>query len=265
MAELERRSNMSQEAPVIGVIACCRQVEGEPAQSVKHRYLEAVERYAHAVPVIIPSNQALANAAVVLSRLDAILLTGSNSNISPELYGSDATVRQPYDASRDGFAAALVHAAIAAGKPVIGICRGLQEINVALGGSLSDLRDSGSGAPTHHAPGDASLQTTFGHAHEAEVHAGSVLQRITGSGHLQVNSVHFQAIDRLAPGLVVNATSADGVIEAVSAAGTLAPVFAVQWHPEWRPEQRPHDLEFWNYVGEVARATYLPATLEPAV
>jgi putative glutamine amidotransferase len=164
----------------------------------------------------------------------------------------------PNDRGRDSFGAALIHAAITAGKPVFGICRGLQEINVALGGTLRDMRE-GSGAELHHASQDASLAETFGHTHEVSVATGTVLQRYATATALTVNSVHFQAIDRLADGLVANATSLEGVIEAISALKTPAPVFAVQWHPEWQPQDRPHDLAFWKYLGEVARANYLPA------
>ena len=244
--------------PVIGVIACGREVEGEPAQAVKYRYLEAVERYADAAVVMIPSNQAEANAADIATRLDAILLTGSNSNIDPSRYGSDVPGQAPVDAGRDGLSAALIHAVITAGKPLFGICRGLQEINVALGGTLKDLRQMGHGT-AHHAPSDASLSDTFAFSHEIDLVKGTVLHRYAQAAALSVNSVHYQAIDRLAEGLVVNARSADGVIEAVATTHTPAPVFAVQWHPEWRPQERPHDLAFWHYLGEAARAHYLPA------
>lgn len=247
-----------QHRPVIGVIACGRMVEGEPAQAVKHRYLEAVERYADAIPLIVPSNQPAFHVADLVARLDAVMLTGSTSNIAPHHYGSDSAGQQPVDDGRDTLSQALIHAAIAAAKPVFGICRGLQEINVALGGTLRDLRDTGLAGP-HHAPADVSLEAMFAFSHAIEVSAGGTLQRFTGQSHMVVNSVHFQAIDRLATGLVVNATGPDGIIEAVSATHTPAPVFAVQWHPEWRPEARAHDLAFWHYLGEAARLRYMPA------
>lgn len=251
-------AQMVQHRPVIGVIACGREVEGEPAQAVKHRYLEAVERYAGAVPLIVPSNQSVENAADIVAHLDALMLTGSNSNIAPHHYGSDRAGQAPVDAGRDGFSQALIHAAITAAKPVFGICRGLQEINVALGGSLRDLREDGFGH-VHHAPENATLEDMFGFGHPVEVMANSALHRYAQARSLEVNSVHFQAIDRLAEGLVINARGPEGVIEAVAATHTPAPVFAVQWHPEWRPEGRAHDVAFWHYLGEVARARYMPA------
>lgn len=254
----EERGKSPQNRPLIGVIACGREVEGEPAQAVKHRYLEAVERFAQAVPLIIPTNQDAANAAAIVARLDAVLLTGSNSNIAPRHYGSDQPGQAPVDDGRDGFGQALIHAAITAAKPVFGICRGLQEINVALGGTLRDLRQT-IGPDAHHAPREAALEATFAFSHPLAVVPNSILHRLVESDQMEVNSVHFQAIDTLGEGLVVNARGPHDIIEALAATTTPAPVFAVQWHPEWRPGDRPHDLAFWHYLGEAARAHYIPA------
>ena len=247
-----------QPRPVIGVIACDREVEGEPAQAVKLRYLEAVELHAGAAPLIIPSNQSEDHVADLVARLDAVLLTGSNSNIDPARFGSAAAGQPPVDKRRDGLSQALIRATIDAGKPLFGICRGLQEINVALGGTLRDMRNTGQWQQ-HHAAPDASLALTFAHAHPVDIVGGSALYRYAAANRLVVNSVHYQAIDRLAEGLVVNAASPDGTIEAISASHSSAPVFAVQWHPEWQAAERPHDLAFWQYLGDVARSAYLPA------
>lgn len=256
---------MNSDLPLIGVIACGREVEGEAAQIVKYRYLDAVAERARAVPLIVPSNQPADNVAAILARLDAVLLTGSNSNIAPGLYGSSADQRLPHDPHRDSFSAALILGAIAAAKPVFGVCRGLQEINVALGGSLVDLRETSAGGAAHHAPDGVSLEDMFAHRHAITATPGGMLQHFAKADRFEVNSVHYQAIDRLADGLAVDATGPDGVIEAISAPATSAPVFAVQWHPEWQPVTRPHDLEFWNFLGEAARSVYLPApAAEPA-
>lgn len=254
----DKTTPMTSGRPVIGVIACERMVEGEAAQAVKHRYLEAVEHYAAAVPLIVPSNQSLTNLPSIVAHLDAVLLTGSNSNIAPHHYGSDRPGEAPVDQGRDAFSQALIHAAITAAKPVFGICRGLQEINVALGGTLKDLRLT-IGPDHHHAPPEASLEDTFGFAHPIALARTGILHRMVEADSLVVNSVHFQAVDRLAEGLAVNATGPEGVVEAFAATGTPAPVFAVQWHPEWRPQERPHDLAFWHYLGEAARSHYIPA------
>jgi len=249
---------MLQHWPVVGVIACGRVVEDEPAQAVKHRYLDAVEKFAQSSPLIVPSNQLVEHVADIVARLDAVLLTGSNSNIAPRHYGSGLEQQAPLDEGRDTLSQALIKAAITAAKPVFGICRGLQEINVALGGTLRDLRYSGLDEG-HHADPDAGLADMFAFGHDIKVTANGALHRLAKADRLSVNSVHFQAIDRLAEGLVINATGPNGVIEAVAAQETAAPVFAVQWHPEWQPAGRLHDLAFWHYLGEAARAQYMPA------
>ncbi|HEV7275912.1 MAG TPA: gamma-glutamyl-gamma-aminobutyrate hydrolase family protein [Devosiaceae bacterium] len=244
--------------PIVGVIACARQVEGEPAQAVKHRYLEALIDHAGAVPMIVPNNQPPEHAAAIAARLDALLLTGSNSNIAPARYGDPTEGAPPVDEGRDAFAIALIDACIAAAKPVFGICRGLQEINVAFGGTLKDMRDDPAGA--HHAPDGVSLDAMFGHNHQVTVEPQSPLAAITGATQLRVNSVHYQSIDRLGAGLAVAARSEDGGIEAIYATATAAAVVAVQWHPEWRPAERPHDLALWAYLGELARGSRARAT-----
>ena len=239
--------------PVIGVISCNRTVEGEDAYIVKTRYVDAVARYADAAPLICPSIDNVGNADAIIARLDAILLTGSNSNIEPQRYGA-ASGRAPFDASRDAMSDALIKAAIAAGKPVFGICRGLQEINVALGGTLVDQRDGPEPALPHHAPDGVSIDEMFGYGHQVELVAGTPLADITGAKSIAINSVHYQAIGELGRGLVVNARAEDGVVEAVSSSAGASPILAVQWHPEWRPDGRPHDLAFWREIGEIARS-----------
>lgn len=240
--------------PVVGVIACTRPVEGEAAQIVKERYLLAVRRHAEALPVILPSNLLPGDMDGLLPRLDAVLLTGSNSNIEPSRYGSPLARRGPADGPRDDTTARLIEAAVKEGKPLFGICRGLQEINVAFGGTIEDERENGQPELSHHAPEDANLEAMFGYGHAARVVAGGAYEKEIGThGEIDVNSVHFQRIGKLGQGLAATVESLDGVVEGVVATGSKAPVFAVQWHPEWRPEERPHDLAFWHYLGRVAR------------
>lgn len=238
--------------PVIGVISCNRTVDEEPAYTVKSRYVDAVWRYADAVPLICPSLAEISDVATIVARLDAILLTGSSSNIEPVRYGA-STGRTPFDPARDGMSAALIAAAMAAGKPVFGICRGLQEINVALGGTLKDQRDDLDAALQHHAAEGVSLEAMFGHGHGAVPVADTVMDRITGGQAMAVNSVHYQSIDALGHGLLVTATAEDGGVEAIASLPGATPILAVQWHPEWQPEGRPHDLALWHEIGLIAR------------
>ncbi len=236
--------------PLVAVIGCNRIVEGEPTQTVKMRYVAALIEEAGAVPLVVPSVGRPEDAAAIVARVDAVLLTGSASNIAPRAYGA-ADGREPFDPNRDRTAFALIKAARHFGVPVVGICRGLQEINVALGGSLSDERDTGTAL--HHGADDADLETMFAFSHEVMPAPASLLARIAGSASLTVNSVHYQRIERLGEGLRVEATAPDGTIEAIASRETDPLVFAVQWHPEWRPKERRHDIAFWRWLGEAAR------------
>lgn len=236
--------------PLIAVIGCNKPLEGEPAQTVKTRYLKALMDEASAVPVIVPSLGRAEDAAAVIARVDAVLLTGSVSNIEPRHYGGGEG-REPFDPARDRTALALIRAARHFSIPVFGICRGFQEINVALGGSVSDERDAGTGL--HHAPDGADLEAQFAFSHEVTPAPASLYARIVGADPVIVNSVHYQRVERLGDGLRVEATSPDGVVEALASREADPLVFAVQWHPEWRPKERPHDVALWRWVGEAAR------------
>lgn len=240
--------------PLVAVISCVREVEGEPASIVKRRYIEAVTTHADAVPVIVPAWSDASAAYAIIERVDAILLTGSNSNIEPQRYGEAGDGTPPFDTDRDRLTQHLIQAAIAKSKPVFGVCRGLQEINIAFGGTLADERAGSAPDFSHHATEGADLETMFGHTHAARIAPGGQLSRIVGEGEVTINSAHFQRVARIGEGLRVEAQAPDGVIEALSASDTNAPVVAVQWHPEWRPAEREHDMAFWRYLGRAARA-----------
>lgn len=239
--------------PVIALIGCNKPLEGETAHTVKARYVDAIATHAGAAPMIVPSLGRPEDAAAIVPRVDAVLLTGSTSNMEPRNYGASEDGRQPRDTARDRTALALVRAARHFQVPVIGVCRGLQEINVALGGTLADERDHAADAESHHAPDDATLEQMFAYGHMITPAPASLLSRIIGTEDVEVNSVHYQRVDRLGEGLRVEATAADGVVEAISSREAEPLVYAVQWHPEWRPEERPHDIAFWRMVGDMAR------------
>jgi putative glutamine amidotransferase len=241
--------------PLLGVVCCSRQVGTEAAQTVIDRYLVSALRYADAAGLLVPALPELMAAREVAPRLDGLLLTGSPSNVHPARYGQGGAqdAEGPYDLARDAMTAALTEAMLELGKPVFGICRGLQELNVALGGALR--RDAGRNPAliAHHAPPEADWEALFAHRHEVKLTPGGVLAEALGRATLTVNSVHFQAIDRLAPGLTVEAAAPDGVVEAVSAEINGAPVLAVQWHPEWRTEANPDSQAFFRLLGRAAR------------
>ena len=222
--------------PLVG-ISCCTKlfgIYGMPNHAASDTYVRAVDQVVGGVPVLIPANGSTADIATLLDRLDGIILTGSRSNVQPSLYGgpphADGT---PEDAQRDNTTLPLIRAALARGTPVLAICRGLQELNVALGGSLHQRLQDLPGRMDHSTPLHPDPRVRTGKAHEVRIVPGSWLHRVAGVVALPVNSLHNQGIDRLAPGLVVEAAAADGTIEAVRCVSCPGLAVGVQWHPEY--------------------------------
>ncbi|MXO71090.1 gamma-glutamyl-gamma-aminobutyrate hydrolase family protein [Alteraurantiacibacter buctensis] len=238
--------------PVLGIIACQRRVGIEPAQTVIERYIRPTMRYADVAALIVPSLPDLMGVAEVAPLLDGVLLTGSPSNVAPERYGEEAG-EGPFDPGRDDIAMGLVDAMTRAGKPVFGICRGFQEINVALGGTLRRDTSASDDLLRHHAPDDVEFNAMFDHLHPVELIPGGVLAQAFGKDRITVNSVHFQGVGRLADGLAVEATAPDGLVEAYSTHIGKAPVIAVQWHPEWGTEDNEDSQAFFRLLGRTLR------------
>jgi putative glutamine amidotransferase len=227
-------------------------VGSEPAQAVIERYVRAAMTYADTAALLIPSLPDLMSAAEVAPRLDGILLTGTPSNVEPHLYGaSDGD--GPFDPGRDAIALSMVERMIDAKKPVFGICRGFQEINVALGGTLRGDTSASDELLRHHAPDGVKLDAMFDHRHPVELADGGLLAQAYGKPELDVNSVHFQGIGRLADGLAVEARAPDGLVEAYSARPNGAPLLAVQWHPEWGTENDPDSQIYFGLLGKALR------------
>jgi putative glutamine amidotransferase len=239
--------------PVVGIACCTRTVGTEPAQAVMNRYVVHALRYADVAALLVPALPDLMDAREVAPRLDGLLLTGSPSNIQPARYGDADPGEGPFDPGRDAMTAGLIAAMIDLGKPVFGICRGLQEVNVAFGGTLRRDASAPTAPLAHHAPDDAAFDAMFAHEHPVTLAPGGLLARGLGKRALTVNSVHFQAIDRLGAGLAVEAVAHDGVVEAVSARVGEAQVLAVQWHPEWRTDANPDSQAYFRLFGRVLR------------
>ncbi len=238
--------------PVLGVIACQRTVGTEPAQAVMERYIRSAMVHADVAALIVPSLPDLMSAAEVAPRLDGILLTGSPSNVDPARY-QDEGGEGPFDPGRDEIALSLVQRMIDAGRPVFGICRGFQEINVALGGTLRRDTSASEDLLRHHAPDDASFDAMFDHLHPVHLTEGGMLTQALGKTDLPVNSVHYQGVGDLAPGLAVEARAPDGLVEAYSARPNGAPLVAVQWHPEWDADRNPDSAAFFHLLGRAMR------------
>lgn len=237
--------------PVIGVL-CCNEMAERAVQVVATRFIEPLSRLSDATVLLVPAVAHATDARAMTTLLDGLLLTGSRSHVAPERYGGPrATSSDRTDPQRDEVALAFAGRMIEAGKPVFGICRGLQEINVLFGGSLSGERCGGRHHRSTHGDDYAGQ---FEHLHEVDLTRSGRLARATGVQRLAVNSVHEQAIERLGSGLSVEALSVgDGVVEAVAARPCGADVLAVQWHPEWDVACSPASQAFFRMIGSALR------------
>jgi len=245
---------MTTQRPVLGIISCNRAVEGQAAQAVMTRYLNSALTYADAAALLVPAMPELMQAREVAPRLDGLLLTGTPSNLDPKVYGEivdDAP--GPFDPARDSMTAALIDAMLELGRPVFGICRGFQELNVAFGGTLRRDMAAHPDLIRHHAPDESSFDEYFEHIHPVTLKQGGVLERAYKRDELDVVSVHYQGVDKLGAGLTIEATAPDGVVEAISAEVNGAPVLAVQWHPEWKAHENPESQVFFKLLGRALR------------
>ena len=221
--------------PLIGISCCSKSfgIMGMPNHAASDTYVRATDHVVGGVPVLIPANGVLADIPTLLNRLDGIILTGSRSNVHPALYEGPAHAEgTPEDPQRDAVTLPLIRAALAMGLPVLAICRGFQELNVALGGSLHQRLQDLPGRMDHSTPMQPNPRVRTGKAHSLKLTPGGWLHRLAGAGEIAINSLHNQGIDRLAPGLVVEGVAPDGTIEAVR---TMSAGFCigVQWHPEY--------------------------------
>jgi len=216
------------------------------------KYARAVRDCALAQPVMFPLAQA-ADLPGLLGLVDGVLLTGSPSNVHPSHF--DQQVHDPLlplDPARDALTLALVRTCVEQGVPLLGICRGFQEINVALGGSLHQTVHGVPGLMDHRERGDTPEQE-YAPSHEVRLAPGSAMERWAGGPVARVNSLHGQGVDRLAPGLRATAHAPDGLVEAFELEGARSFACAVQWHPEWRCAEHPFYAAILSAFGAAVR------------
>ncbi len=226
---------MSAPPPIVGLPCDHRAVDSHPFDMVGEKYIVAVRDGAGATPLLIPALDPPLPPARVLAAVDGVLFTGSPSNISPSYYGgAEPRAGNLADPVRDATTLPLIEAILAAGLPALFICRGMQELNVALGGTLFQHVSEERGRLDHTATSKKTIAEKYGPSHPVKVEDGGLLAGIVGETSFTTNSLHAQAIDRLAPGLRIEARAPDGTIEAVSMPEAKGFVLAVQWHPEWQ-------------------------------
>lgn len=242
--------------PLIIGIPCDRRMVGpHPFHMVGEKYIAAIRGATGALPLLIPVLDAPIAPAEILAGVDGLLFTGAYSNVAPRLYGGPAPragVLQ--DEHRDATTLPLMRAAIEAGLPSFCICRGFQELNVMLGGSLHQHLEEVPGRFSHSEDKGASLDVQYGPAHDVRLTKGGILAALLGHDRITVNSLHEQGIGRLAPPLAVEAMADDGTIESVSFPGAKGFVLGVQWHPEWRWSENPVSRALFRAFGEAVAA-----------
>lgn len=240
--------------PLIGVSACTQQLGLHPFHIAGDKYLRAVAMAADGLPLIIPALPGLIAIDELLEHLDGLLLTGSPSNVHPQHYQGPASAPgTPHDPPRDHMTLALIRAAVAAGVPLLGICRGFQEMNVALGGSLHQRVHETGTFMDHRARDEDPLDIQYGLRHAIDVQPGGLFEALGLPARFEVNSVHGQGVERLAPGLRVEALAPDGLVEAFSLPEARSFTVGVQFHPEWKVLEHAHYQTLLRAFGDACR------------
>jgi putative glutamine amidotransferase len=221
---------------------------------VGEKYARAIIDAAGAMPLIIPSLAEELGFGELLDRVDGLLFTGSPSNVEPRLYeGPPSDPGTLHDPARDATTLPLIRRAVAAGIPVLGICRGFQEMNVAFGGTLHQKLHEVPGHLDHRDDTSQPLDVQYAPAHEVTLEEGGVLRKLSAQARIQVNSLHNQGIDRLGAPLAVEARAPDGVIEAFRVREAPGFAVAVQWHPEWKVMDSPFSRALFAAFGQASR------------
>jgi putative glutamine amidotransferase len=238
--------------PVVVIPACTKVIEEDIFDAVGRKYSAAVAEVAECQPLLLPLGAGTTDIGAVLEIADAILLSGSRSNVAPEHYGKEVPIKpDSLDPLRDALTLPLIRAAVERKTPLFAICRGFQELNVALGGSLHQAVHDVNGHKDHRARQDVSLDEAYGPVHPVSLRGK--LRDWVGRDEIMVNSLHWQGIARLADGLKPEAFAEDGLIEAVRGPDEAAFCLGVQWHPEWSAKSNEVSTSLFRRFGAAAK------------
>ncbi len=250
--------------PLIGIASDVREIGIHPFHAVGEKYINAVAHASGALPVLLPTLAGGGDLADLtehvdlddlISRLDGLFLPGSPSNVEPHRYDGEASAPGTlHDPRRDDTTLPLIRAAVDAGLPLFAVCRGIQELNVAFGGTLHQRVHEVPGLMNHCEDTSLPRAQQYAPVHTVRLAPGGVIARLAGAADAMVNSLHNQAIDRLGDGLAVEATAPDGLIEAVRVEGARRFALGVQWHPEWRVMDDALSRALFGAFGDAARA-----------
>jgi putative glutamine amidotransferase len=248
--------------PLVGISACLKENgRGGWHHTVGDKYVQAAIHAVGALPILIPAfgptfgDNAMTEALDrLLETLDGVLLTGSPSNVEPHHYeGEQSRSGTAHDAARDATTLPLIRHTIDHGVPLIAICRGAQEVNVALGGSLHQLVHEVDGRRDHRSPRTPDTDVNYAPAHDIEIMPGGVLEKLLGEKRVRVNSLHAQGVDRLAPRARIEAIADDGQVEAFSVPDAPGFALALQWHPEHRALENSISMKVFDAFAAACR------------
>lgn len=241
--------------PIIAVPADIRQFDGASWHAAQNQYVSAALKVADVMSFIIPAFEEGNDTDAILDRVDGVIVSGSATNVHPSLYGAEATEADgPFDPARDATTLPLIRRAIDRGIPLLAICRGIQELNVAMGGTLASEIQEQPGVWDHRKPQHADRDVMYSIRQDVIIAEGSCIARYLGAGPVQVNSLHRQAISKTAPRLQVEALAEDGTIEAVSVIDAKGFAIGVQWHPEYWAETDKPSRALFEAFGDAVRA-----------
>lgn len=256
--------------PVIGIIGNSHILNDQyMVHAVGTINSHAIADVSGCMPLLVPSDPALVSVAELMACCDGFLLTGGRPNVHPEEYGEAETpAHGDFDRARDAIALELTRACVAAGQPMLGICRGFQEVNVAMGGTLyPEIRDL-PGRMNHRMPPDGTIEEKFELRHDVSFTEGGVFHRVMGAQVVRTNTLHGQGIKTAGPRIVVDGLAEDGTPEAIYVEGAVGFALAVQWHPEYNAAQDPVSRPLFEAFGAAARewsAGVRPAAMARAV
>jgi len=240
--------------PVIGVPACRKPIDIHPFHVVGEKYLQAIIDGADALPLLIPVMADPVDIEELLTHVDGVFLTGSVSNVEPRHYnGEPSAPGTLHDPHRDATTLPLTERALQAGVPLMAVCRGFQEVVVALGGTLHQKVHEVEGYHDHRENPDDPVDAMYGPSHPVDLVEGGVLHRMAGESRVMVNSLHSQGMAKLPRGVTVEAVADDGLIEAFTVDEVPGFSLAVQWHPEWKVAENPLSLAMFRAFGDACR------------
>ncbi len=227
--------------PIVGIIGNSYLINDEyPTHAGGTMNSEAISTVSDCIPLVIPADPRLVSVAELMETCDGFLLTGGRPNVHPEEYGEAETeAHGTFDRARDAITLPLVRACVEQGQPFLGVCRGFQEVNVAMGGTLyPEIRDL-PGRMNHRMPPDGTLEEKFALRHTVALTEGGVFERVFGATEVLTNTLHGQGIKTAGNRIVIDGRAPDGTPEAIYIDGAPGFTLSVQWHPEWDAANDP--------------------------